>query len=129
MVCCASDLKPLLPAVYGAVIRVAHPCNATLIKGSLIVSHLLRMPVVLVSIFLLAACGQSDDTAPRPRPPEGAVAGDFAVNSCVHVANEIEYVAECGTLIVPENRYDDQSRLIDRYRRPALWGHENQVGV
>jgi hypothetical protein len=28
------------------------------------------------------------------------------------VARDVEYPAECGTLIVPENRYDETSRLI-----------------
>jgi len=40
------------------------------------------------------------------------VAGDFDVVPCVHVAREVEYAAECGTLIVPENRNDPSSRLI-----------------
>ena len=62
--------------------------------------------------MVLIGCGSSEDPAPRPRPPDGAVAGDFNVVSCVHVAREVEYAAECGTLIVPENRNDPSSRLI-----------------
>jgi pimeloyl-ACP methyl ester carboxylesterase len=31
---------------------------------------------------------------------------------CVHLARDVEYEAECGTLVVPENRYDADSRLI-----------------
>jgi pimeloyl-ACP methyl ester carboxylesterase len=60
----------------------------------------------------LIGCGSSDDPAPPPQPPEGAVSGDFDVVGCVHEALEVEYAAECGTLIVPENRNDPGSRLI-----------------
>ncbi len=47
-----------------------------------------------------------------PEPPPAAVAGDFESAPCVHTALDIEYAAECGTLIVPENRNDANSRLI-----------------
>ncbi len=60
----------------------------------------------------LIGCGSSEGPAPRPTLPDGAVAGDFDVVPCVHVANEVEYEAECGTLVVPENRNDPKSRLI-----------------
>ena len=72
----------------------------------------MRAGVTLVAAMVLAGCGQREEATPRPQPPEGAMAGDFSVVPCVHVANEVEYAAECGTLIVPENRYDESSRLI-----------------
>ena len=68
--------------------------------------------MALAAALALAGCGQSEEPAPRPQPPHGAVAGDFDTVPCIHVAREVEYPAECGTLIVPENRYDDASRLI-----------------
>jgi len=71
-----------------------------------------RSPVALVLVLVLASCGISDDESPRLQPPENAVRGDFSVVPCLHVSNEVEYSAECGTLIVPENRYDEGSRLI-----------------
>ncbi len=74
--------------------------------------HVLRAEVALAAAMVLAGCAQGEEAAPRPQPPEGAVAGDFTVVPCVHVAREVEYAAECGTLIVPENRYDESSRLI-----------------
>ena len=61
---------------------------------------------------ILIGCGSDDEPAPPPKPPEGAIAGDLVVESCVHVENEVEYAAECGTLIVPENRTDADSRVI-----------------
>ncbi len=75
-------------------------------------SYVMRVEVVLVAAMVLAGCGQREEATPRPQPPEGAVAGDFSVVPCLHVAHEVEYAAECGTLIVPENRYDESSRLI-----------------
>lgn len=57
-------------------------------------------------------CGSGQEPAPPPMPQPGAVAGDFDVTPCVHEAKEIEYAAECGTLIVPENRSKPDSRLI-----------------
>ncbi len=68
--------------------------------------------VALAAAMVLVGCSPSEEPAPRPRPAESAVAGDFDVASCVHVARDVEYTAECGTLIVPENRYDKTSRLI-----------------
>jgi len=74
---------------------------------------LLSRPYLTLALALvLIGCGSSEEPAPRPQPQAGAVAGDFDVVPCVHVAREVEYAAECGTLIVPENRNDPDSRLI-----------------
>lgn len=74
--------------------------------------HVLRVSVGLLLALVLAVCSHGEDALPRPPSQEGTVAGDFTVVPCIHVANEVEYSAECGTLIVPENRYDENSRLI-----------------
>jgi len=74
--------------------------------------NLPRTVAGLAIALALTGCGSSEDPAPRPLPPDGAVAGDFDVVPCVHVAQEVEYTAECGTLIVPENRNDPSSRLV-----------------
>jgi len=66
----------------------------------------------LAIVLILTGCGSSEDPAPRPQPADGALVGDFDVVQCVHVAREVEYAAECGTLVVPENRDDPSSRLI-----------------
>jgi pimeloyl-ACP methyl ester carboxylesterase len=73
---------------------------------------LLRAGAAFAVSAALIGCGSSEDPSPRPQPPDGAVAGDFDVVPCVHEAREVEYQAECGTLIVPENRNDPGSRLI-----------------
>jgi len=75
-------------------------------------NYLLRAGSVVAIVMVLAGCGSGEDPAPRPQPQDGAVAGDFDVVPCVHLAREVEYSAECGTLIIPENRNDPSSRLI-----------------
>ncbi len=72
----------------------------------------LKVSVLLVVAVVLAGCVKGEEVASRPAPQKDAVAGDFTVIPCVHVAREVEYAAECGTLIVPENRYEENSRLI-----------------
>jgi pimeloyl-ACP methyl ester carboxylesterase len=75
-------------------------------------SHLLRAATALLIVAVWIGCGSGEDPAPRPQPPADAVAGDISVEACVHVAQEVEYAAECGTLIVAENRDDPDSRLL-----------------
>src|SRR6478735_4391293 len=44
--------------------------------------------------------------------PAGAHAGQLTLNSCTYNTEKGAYRADCGTLVVPENRADPQSRLI-----------------
>jgi pimeloyl-ACP methyl ester carboxylesterase len=44
--------------------------------------------------------------------PAGAVAGDLLLDPCTYSTEKGNYAADCGTLVVPENRADPQSRLI-----------------
>ncbi len=44
--------------------------------------------------------------------PEGAKAGDLILERCEYGTERGSYAADCGTLVVPENRTDPQSRLI-----------------
>jgi pimeloyl-ACP methyl ester carboxylesterase len=44
--------------------------------------------------------------------PEGAKAGDLTLERCDYATEKGGYEADCGTLVVPENRADPQSRLI-----------------
>lgn len=65
----------------------------------------------VVVILVLVACG-----GPSGAPmavPEAAQAGDLlGLEPCTYKANKVEYAADCGTLVVPENRSDPDSRLI-----------------
>jgi len=44
--------------------------------------------------------------------PKGAQAGDLILERCEYGTEKGSYEADCGTLVVPENRADPQSRLI-----------------
>jgi pimeloyl-ACP methyl ester carboxylesterase len=44
--------------------------------------------------------------------PDGSVAGDLILDPCTYDTEDGARDAECGTLVVPENRNDPQSRLI-----------------
>jgi pimeloyl-ACP methyl ester carboxylesterase len=44
--------------------------------------------------------------------PAGAKAGDLTLKPCSYGTEKGSYKADCGTLVVPENRADPQSRLI-----------------
>jgi pimeloyl-ACP methyl ester carboxylesterase len=44
--------------------------------------------------------------------PAGAIAGDLILDPCTYSTEDGSYAADCGTLVVPENRADPQSRLI-----------------
>ncbi|MCP5116719.1 MAG: hypothetical protein GY953_38315, partial [bacterium] len=57
--------------------------------------------VGVLAVLTLTGCGAHEEPAPRPEPAHGAATGDFDSKPCVHVAREVEYAAECGTLIVP----------------------------
>ena len=44
--------------------------------------------------------------------PSGAKAGDLTLEPCDYATEDGSHEADCGTLVVPENRADPQSRLI-----------------
>jgi pimeloyl-ACP methyl ester carboxylesterase len=44
--------------------------------------------------------------------PSGAQAGDLILEDCDYATEDGSYRADCGTLVVPENRADPESRLI-----------------
>lgn len=44
--------------------------------------------------------------------PPGAKSGDLTLGPCTYATEDGDYSAECGTLVVPENRADPGSRLI-----------------
>ena len=73
-----------------------------------------RYAIVIVSVVLLSllltACGGKAATI---TVPEGAQAGDLVnLEPCMYKAGKVEYNADCGTLVVPENRSEPNSRLI-----------------
>jgi pimeloyl-ACP methyl ester carboxylesterase len=75
-----------------------------------------RMRIVALTLIAVVALGlaflklgSADD---RPSVPAGALAGDLLLHPCTYSTENGSYAADCGTLVVPENRADPQSRLI-----------------
>src|SRR5262249_37752432 len=71
--------------------------------------------VALAVIAVLVLGLASIRFAPGGRPvsvPAGAKAGDLTLNPCSYQTESGAYAADCGTLVVPENRANPQSRLI-----------------
>ena len=75
--------------------------------------------VASIIAFLLSACGGSGLTDASQLENETwtltsyANAGEIInLESCVYKRNDVEYAAECGQLIIPENRERPDSRLV-----------------
>jgi pimeloyl-ACP methyl ester carboxylesterase len=95
-------------------------------------SNRLWMLLVLLPILaaLLVSCGGKGNPITFP---EGARAGDLVdLETCTYEADKVDYVADCGTLVVPENRSNPDSPLIalpvirvhalsDTPREPIFW--------
>jgi len=74
-------------------------------------ARILLISLVLCGALLISSCGFKE--SPAPVVPEGAQAGELVdLQPCTYKAGDIEYAADCGTLIVPENRSNPASRLI-----------------
>ena len=71
----------------------------------------LRTSMAIIATLLLASCRGAEEVAITV--PAGAQAGELVgLEPCTYEANKVEYEADCGTLVVPENRLDPNSRLI-----------------
>lgn len=66
---------------------------------------------LVFSTFLFGACSALPASAPNI--PEGAQSGEMIdLEPCTYRVNRTKYQADCGTLVVQENRSDPNSRLI-----------------
>jgi pimeloyl-ACP methyl ester carboxylesterase len=72
--------------------------------------------IVALTLIALVAGGLAylrfAPDAGRVSVPAGAHAGQLTLDSCTYATEKGSYDADCGTLVVPENRADSQSRLI-----------------
>lgn len=80
--------------------------------------------ILMMTVFV--ACSSEEESSITV--PEGAVAGDLMMEPCTLVHDEDSVEAECGTLVVPENRSDPDSRLIalpvQRFTAPGATSSE-----
>ena len=66
---------------------------------------------ITLIVFFLSGCQRADQASVEI--PENAKAGDIVnLEACVYERGDVEYAADCGTLVVPENRNDPNSRLV-----------------
>jgi pimeloyl-ACP methyl ester carboxylesterase len=69
--------------------------------------------LVLIGVAILALGYVRFEPDPGPvSVPAGAQAGDLVLEDCEYQTESGSYAADCGTLVVPENRADPESRLI-----------------
>src|SRR5213595_3271243 len=75
-----------------------------------------RARIVALALIALAVLGLAflrfHPSAGAVSVPKGARAGQLKLHSCHYVTEDGVYAADCGTLVVQENRHDSQSRLI-----------------
>jgi pimeloyl-ACP methyl ester carboxylesterase len=69
--------------------------------------------LALIGLVMLGLAYLKVGTAEEPvSVPKGALAGDLILDPCTYSTENGNYAADCGTLVVPENRADPDSRLI-----------------
>ncbi len=69
--------------------------------------------LVLIGLVLIGLAYIRSALGDHPASvPQGALAGDLLLDPCTYETEQGSYAADCGTLVVPENRADPQSRLI-----------------
>ncbi len=74
-------------------------------------SRIVALVVIGVMLFGLAYIGFAPGDA-AVSVPQGAHAGQLTMHPCTYSTEKGTYRADCGTLVVPENRADPRSRLI-----------------
>jgi uncharacterized membrane protein YdfJ with MMPL/SSD domain/pimeloyl-ACP methyl ester carboxylesterase len=69
--------------------------------------------LALIGVLVLGlACLRLGTGGSAVSVPSGAKAGDLKLERCDYATENGSYAADCGTLVVPENRADPKSRLI-----------------
>jgi pimeloyl-ACP methyl ester carboxylesterase len=75
-----------------------------------------RTRIVALSVVVVLLAGLSylrvSSTSETVSVPAGSHAGQLSMHSCTYVTEQGAMPADCGTLVVPENRANSKSRLI-----------------
>src|SRR3954464_485727 len=74
-------------------------------------ARIVALALIAVLIAGIASLGFGSGTQ-RLKVPPNARPGDFVVHDCDYPTEKGNYKADCGTLVVPENRDDPATRLI-----------------
>jgi pimeloyl-ACP methyl ester carboxylesterase len=90
----------------------AKPSPARAAKGKRLFTPSRFVGLVLIGLVVLGLGYLRVSSADAVSVPAGAKAGDLVMEPCTYGTEDGGYKADCGTLVVPENRADSQSRLI-----------------
>jgi pimeloyl-ACP methyl ester carboxylesterase len=91
----------------GTTNRKDLPSTGRFSRGRII--GLIVIAVLVLGLGYIRVAGSS---AASVSVPAGAHAGQLTLKKCTYNTEKGAYAAECGTLVVPENRHDPKSRLI-----------------
>ena len=86
--------------------RAMHPSTRRFSRGR--ITGLTLIAVLTLGLGYLHFAGSSTAVS----VPAGAHAGQLTLKNCTYTTEKGAYAADCGTLVVPENRADPHSRLI-----------------
>ena len=86
--------------------RTMHPSTRRFSRGR--ITGLALIAVLTLALGYLHFAGSSTSVS----VPAGAHAGQLTLKNCTYNTEKGAYAADCGTLVVPENRADPHSRLI-----------------
>jgi hypothetical protein len=85
---------------------LADPTTRILRPARIVALALIGLAVLGLAYLRFASDGDSVSV------PAGGKAGDLTLERCNYATEDGSYEADCGTLVVPENRHDPDSRLI-----------------
>ncbi|MGO9886915.1 MAG: hypothetical protein ACLP0L_03230, partial [Solirubrobacteraceae bacterium] len=86
--------------------RTRRPSTRRFSRGR--IAGLTLIAVLTLGLGYLHFAGSSTSVS----VPAGAHAGQLTLKNCTYNTEKGAYAADCGTLVVPENRADPHSRLI-----------------
>jgi hypothetical protein len=86
--------------------RTVHPSTRRFSRGR--ITGLTLIAVLTLGLGYLHFAGSSTAVS----VPAGAHAGQLTMHPCTYSTEKGASAADCGTLVVPENRHDANSRLI-----------------
>src|SRR5829696_7646898 len=87
------------------------PAGVPAARGRFTPARIVALALIAVLVAGLAHLRFGSESDPA-WVPAGAEAGDLTLVPCEYGTEDGERAADCGTLVVPENRSDPQSRLI-----------------
>ena len=95
----------------GKTVAVDQPVPQAQTPKAFTWTRIVALVVIGVMLFGLTYIGFAPGDA-AVSVPQGAHAGQLTMHPCTYATEKGGYRADCGTLVVPENRADPRSRLI-----------------